>query len=372
MTVFALPNTDGTLSGALAGFFEKLLAEKLVDGILAAAPTPYSPLPMPILFTDPAQVKTATPLAPAAPFNAARQAASVTRHETGRRLALVLRPCEIRALIELAKLKQCDLGNTVIIGIECLGRMENSVFLDNISRSSELSENFYRDPALQELICPACKACTRFLPERGDINVCLMGMDKTSRIGLTADTDEGSRLLTQSGIETGIAPDQRTARIDEMKTKRNNARMLFIEAVREKTDAVNKLQTYFATCLNCYNCRTACPVCYCRECVFLTDVFAADPEGIFRRAEKKGMVKLPRDTTMFHLTRMAHMAHACVACGHCSSVCPSHIPVADVFIRVSEEVQRLYDYVPGRDLSEPIPLLVFDKNNAALNRKVDK
>jgi formate dehydrogenase subunit beta len=64
---------------------------------------------------------------------------------------------------------------------------------------------------------------------------------------------------------------------------------------------------------------------------------------------------------MFHLTRMAHMSHACVGCGHCSSVCPSHIPVADVFIQVAAATQALYQYEPGRDVNEPIPLLVFDE-----------
>jgi formate dehydrogenase (coenzyme F420) beta subunit len=81
----------------------------------------------------------------------------------------------------------------------------------------------------------------------------------------------------------------------------------------------------------------------------------------FRRARQKGRVKLPADTTMFHLTRLAHISHSCVGCGQCSSVCPSHLPVAEMFITVSAATQEEFGYEPGRSLDEPIPYLAFDE-----------
>ncbi|MCP4754396.1 MAG: formate dehydrogenase, partial [Proteobacteria bacterium] len=102
-------------------------------------------------------------------------------------------------------------------------------------------------------------------------------------------------------------------------------------------------------------------VCYCRECVFLTDVFSHDPEVFIRRAQKKGRVKMPTETTMFHMTRLAHMSHACVGCGQCSSACPSSIPVADIFETVATQTQDMFAYVPGRRIDEPIPYLVFEE-----------
>lgn len=371
MTTFAILKTDAHLRTAVSAFLKKILTEKQAEGVLAAGPTPYSPLPMPMLFTDPDKIETAVPLAPAAPFNTARQAASLLRYETGKRLALVLRPCEIRALIELAKLKQCSLDNALIIGIECLGRMENQAFLESVSSDPDLSETFYQNASLQDRICQACKVCTKFEPKNADISLCVIGMDEASQLGLSADTDAGAQVLKQLGLEPCKEPELRQERIHDLLEKRSGQKKALMAEVRERTDSIEKFQEYFATCLNCYNCRVACPVCYCKECVFLTDVFSHDPEVLFRRAARKGMIKLPADTTMFHMTRMAHMAHACVGCGHCTSVCPSHIPVADIFIRVSEEVQTLYDYDPGRDIKDPIPLLVFDEKNTRLTPKAD-
>jgi len=361
MHPFATLKTDRHLSTSVAGFLKKLLTEQIADAILVAAPTPYSLLPMPTLFTDPDLIEKADPLAPAAPFNTARQAQSVLKHNTGKRIALVLRPCEIRAFIELTKLKQCVLENTIIIGVECLGRMENSVYQEASSQNAGLTQAFYDDPDMQKRICSSCAICTRFQPVHADISLCVIGMSANDAIGLSAETDAGLSILKQLGFETSDAPGERKDAVDRLFAERENAKSTALETTKNKTDSIEKFQRYFADCLNCHNCRVACPVCYCQECVFLTDVFAHDPEVLLRRASKKGMVKLPTDTTMFHMTRMAHMAHACVACGHCSSVCPSYIPVADVFIRVAEEIQNLYDYEPGRDLSEAIPLLVFDE-----------
>ncbi len=330
-----------------------------MDAVLVAANTPYSDLPMPALITDPEQMTAARPLAPAAPFNAARQASAVLRQKTGKRIALVLRPCEVRALIELAKLNQCSLDNALLISFECAGRMENADFLEQVKQDPAFFEKFNLMADPSTLICPSCRACTHFAPTGADIVFNLISVPADQYIGISAGTEAGRDLIEKLkiGAEDAIRPqDERMA---ELKSKRQAEKEALAARVSDETGRMEKFQHYFAHCLNCSNCRVACPVCYCRECVFVTEAFDYPPEILFRRAEKKGMIKLPQDTSMFHLTRMAHMAHACVGCGQCSSACPSHIPVADVFIAVGQQVQELYGYEPGRDLAEKIPLLDF-------------
>ncbi len=359
MTVFDL-KTDKNPASAVSAFLGRMLSESLADAVLVSARTPHSPLPMPAVITDPGQIEAADPLAPAAPFNTARQAVSILRNESGRKSVLVLRPCEIRALVELVKLKQAVLADTLIIGMECLGRMENPAYLEKIAENPDLTAAFYRDSGLQEAVCRSCRICTRFLPQGADIAIRVIGESTDEQIGIVPQTPAGEELLGQLGLSEGAAPLGRDDAVRNMRERREQEREQAFLETAGKTDTIEKFQKYVAECLNCHNCRVACPVCYCRECVFLTDVFAHDPQVLMRRAAKKGMIKLPADTTMFHLTRMAHMAHACVACGHCSSVCPSHIPVADIFIKVADEVQKRYGYEPGRDLEEPMPLMVYD------------
>jgi formate dehydrogenase subunit beta len=360
---FAVLKTDGNPQAAIRSMLGGLLSAKHVDAVLVASRTPYSALPMPTLCSDATRLEAADPLAPVAPFNAARQAASLLRHDTGRRVAVVLRPCELRALVELAKLHQCALENSLLIGIECLGRMENSVYLETLKETPDLTTAFYQSDGYRDRVTAACRACTAFQPAAADLAIRVLGHDPAEDIGLEALTEKGRRLVSAIGVASAQPPENREAALAATLEWRRQRREALLRNAADQTGSLTKLQKYFATCLNCYNCRVACPVCYCRECVFGTDVFAHPPEVLLRRAAKRGVVKLPTDTTMFHLTRMAHMSHACVACGHCTSVCPSHIPVADVFIRVASETQALYSYEPGRDLNEPIPLLVFEEES---------
>ncbi|MBU3981600.1 MAG: 4Fe-4S dicluster domain-containing protein [Proteobacteria bacterium] len=364
MTMYAILETNNNPSETIRSVLKNMLSEKLVDVVLVPFKTEYSSLPMPTLIADPEKMLQAQPLAPAAPFNAARQAASVLRYPTGKKVAVVLRPCEIRALIELAKLKQCVLDEAILIGFDCMGRIENDSYLEMAAQEEDITTSFYADSSMQDRITGICKACEYFQPYGADLTICLLGMPVMEKIGLMAGTEAGENIIKSLGLSTVEQPEGREVAANSLLQKRTEARDKLFSETSEKIKDIEKFQKTIANCLNCYNCRNACPVCYCKECVFLTDVFAHEPEVLQRRAAKRGAVKLPADTTMFHMTRLAHMSHACVGCGQCSSVCPSSIPVADIFRTVSAKVQELYNYVPGRDISESIPYLVFEEESS--------
>ena len=82
-------------------------------------------------------------------------------------------------------------------------------------------------------------------------------------------------------------------------------------------------------------------------------------ERYLRRAQKKGQIKMPVDTVLYHLTKMNHMASSCVACGLCEQACPMDIPLGRIYSRVGRHVQALFDYVPGRSLDEELPVTTF-------------
>jgi formate dehydrogenase subunit beta len=355
-----LKNEKGA-TPALQSFFKDLLEQKRVDGIFVAAGTPYGNLPMPCLISNPEMLDQAEPLAPVAPFNAARQASTLLRSETEKKLALVLKPCELRALVELVKLKQADVSSALLIGLECPGRMESSLFLEQKEKNPEGFCDFDLLGKGENSLCTACEACEQFIPEACDLVISVFGQTLKEGVGIFAKSAAGENLIQSLSCPLEEEPQTHGEDIAKTLEARKAARTALVERTSEKINSLEKFQEVIANCLNCYNCRVACPVCYCKECVFLTDVFAHDPALLIRRAQKKGMIKLPVETTMFHLTRLAHIGHACVACGHCSSVCPANIPVADFFITVGSRVQELLDYAPGRDVKEPIPYLVFEK-----------
>jgi formate dehydrogenase (coenzyme F420) beta subunit len=91
---------------SLQGFLKTLLEKTEIDAILVAQHLPMKSSVMPTLVTDPEKLEGADPFAPAFPFNASKVLSRLTRKSGGGKLAAVLRPCEIRAFIELVKLKQ--------------------------------------------------------------------------------------------------------------------------------------------------------------------------------------------------------------------------------------------------------------------------
>jgi formate dehydrogenase subunit beta len=70
-------------------------------------------------------------------------------------------------------------------------------------------------------------------------------------------------------------------------------------------------------CVRCYACRSACPLCYCEECVF-------DKVKPYNWNEKS--VEL-RENAFYHLVRAMHLAGRCIDCGECERVCPMDIPI---------------------------------------------
>ena len=347
---------------AVRQMLKKLLEANVVDAVMVAALTPYSALPMPTLIADPELMDQAEPLAPVTAVSAARTASQLTRADTGRRLALVLRPCEMRAFIELVKLHQAGLDNLLLIGLDCPGRLENRDYLEEIAKNPDLAASFCRDEELQSRAARSCRTCVRFTPETADLTLGLLSGDLENRLAVAASTEVGEEAAAALKLaSTGDVETARKQAIERLREKREAARIVLFAEMKEKAGDIEGLQKLTGACLNCYNCRQACPVCYCKECVFVTDVFLHEPEVYLRRAARRGAVKLPAETTMFHLTRLAHMSHACVGCGQCESVCPSDIPVAGLFASVAARTQELYDYVPGRDPDEPIPFLAFNE-----------
>jgi formate dehydrogenase subunit beta len=46
----------------------------------------------------------------------------------------------------------------------------------------------------------------------------------------------------------------------------------------------------------------------------------------------------------------------------CTSDCPAELPVGVVFRAIGQETQQAFDYEPGRDVEEPLPLITFQED----------
>jgi len=363
--VIDVKNQD--LIETLRDFFKTVLEQDEISAIQVPWRLPMKNMVMPTLITDPERLSGADPLSPAFPMNSAKIVSRLTRKEAGGIVAAVMRPCEIRAFIELVKLKQGRIENLVIIGIDCLGAFQNRDYFNWIENDGEeSSKKFYtsvlngKGAAADGIdLSPACQVCESPIPMGADIAIGLYGMDTSNQILIQAETDKGENLMTKFQLTDEEEPPSRKKAVEKLVEERTAARDNMFTETHDATDNLEKLTMYLANCVNCYNCRVACPVCYCRECVFVTDVFDHEPSQYLRWADRKGAVKMPTDTVFYHITRLAHMSTACVGCGQCSNACPNDISVMELFRSISQNTQNAFDYTPGQSIEDKPPLSVF-------------
>ena len=352
---------------SLRDFFRSLLEKKAIDAILVPQKLPMKNMVMPMLVTDAKDLSHVDPLAPVFPLNAGRMAARLTKKPIGGKILVVLRTCELRAFIELVKLKQARTEEIILLGIDCLGAFQNRDYFELVGDDpSETTRLFHESVLAGESgaikgfeIAPACQTCEHPIPEQADILIGLYGVDTHHNLLVQANTQSGEDFLEGAHLSPAASPSQRKAVVDALLKDRKARRDAMFANTRQQIDGIEKLTTYFANCVNCYNCRVACPVCYCRECVFSTDVFEHEPSQYLGWSKRKGMIKMPTDTVFYHLTRLAHMSTACIGCGQCSNACPNDIPVMEVFRTIAHRSQKAFGYEAGRSLDEKPPLSEF-------------
>ena len=159
---------------------------------------------MPALVTEPEKLDGADPLAPAFPLNAARMLSKLTRKPSGMTTAAVLRPCEIRAFVELVKLKQGSTDKVLTIGMDCLGAFGNTDYarFSETAAKGASTLQFYKKALGAEDgswngvdVSPACKACEYPSPDGADITIGLFGNDIWDSISLISNTERGEEAL---------------------------------------------------------------------------------------------------------------------------------------------------------------------------------
>ena len=364
---------DKDILGSLQGFFKNILETEEIQSLLVPQHLPMKNMVMPTLVTDPNHLNGVDPLSPAFPMNAAKIVSRLTRKPMGAKVAAVLRPCEIRAFVELVKLKQGRTEEVILIGVDCLGAFQNKDYFQLVEQNAAESAVVFHENVLRgkstEIegldLTPACKACEYPVADNADILIGLYGMDIDQSLLVKSRTEAGDQILKQMNLAAADEPRTRQDAIKAVIKQRTQYRDDMFSKTREATNSLEKMSTYFATCVNCYNCRVACPVCYCKECVFVTDVFNHDPSQYLRWANRKGIIKMPTDTLFYHLTRLAHMSTACVGCGQCSNACPNDIPVMELFRTIAQDAQRAFDYEAGKSIDQEPPLSTFREDEFA-------
>ena len=237
-----------------------------------------------------------------------------------RRVGLIARGCEQRALVQLVKEKQVDRSLITVIAVPCPGIIDRSKLVADFPEQVEeiitegesvsiRGKTRTEKRKIEDYLCDSCRRC-------------------------------GSRWASGADVALGDAASfpiqQRTFRS--------------LEPI-EKLDAAQRWDYFsseFDRCIRCYACRDSCPLCYCEQCF----VDSAMPRWL-------SLENNVRQNLLFQLTRTMHLTGRCIGCGACSRACPMGIDVALLTAKMEKEAERLFEYQAGMEIEEPSLLETF-------------
>lgn len=284
-------------------------------------------------------------------------------------VGLIARPCDTRALIELAKIKQVNLDNLFIIGIEDRGMLPKAGremrSIKDVDATKIIKEKVgdkglivkMEDGSTKELnltVAENCLRCYRKIPVIADLTISDLGIPIDSdEIILKVYSDKGSEILNKSGIKTKELSDkEKKAHLEKYneiieKAKEKRAKDL------EEWDQLSQEEKIaeLLKCTMCNTCIRGCPVCYCVDCIL----------------QKKRKDKTI-DKATYQLTRIAHVADRCIECGNCDNNCPQNLPLSLYFQSLNEAFKEKFKYEAGMSC-EDIP---FRSGKAITKMELEK
>jgi formate dehydrogenase subunit beta len=338
-----------------------LLKKGRVKGVLALREMGENGAISYSLITDPDHIDSTVPLFPLMPVNLAKQLSRLTLMEpAGEPVAVVLRPCELRAFVELVKLKQGSLENFLFISSTCGGvyPLEMAVTGDIRERLAQYWKAVEQGGVIPDMRS-ACKACTYFVPYTADITLSILGNREIGKqTVLFLNTDKAQRFV--EGIPGQFSEEEPdSATLEEIRKAREAERQKLSDNVETKALGIDDLTKTFSRCIDCHNCSKVCPICYCHVCFFDSKDSEHGPVHYETTLDRDGSVNMLSDTTFYHLVRLYHVSASCVGCGLCADVCPANIPLWAISLKVGDSVQKAFDYLPGKDTEEGLPATAY-------------
>jgi formate dehydrogenase subunit beta len=375
--------------GAVTSLLKFALESKMVDAVLAVKARDGDRYDgVPVLITDPeAVIETAGSLHCVSP-NIARFLKEYLNGAFDMKIAVVCKPCDARAIIELAKRTQIKLDNLILIGLNCTGTLPSAaakrmfreefgvnpadVIREDIEEGKltiRLKDGTEKEKDLDELEQKGygrrenCRRCDINIPIMADIACGKWGTDGKKATFIEVCSEKGADFIEKATEAGYIKVEKPDSAVVEARREKNEEEVERAKKWQEKDFAsLREMSTeekfhywfgQFSRCIKCYGCRDACPICYCKDCILEADRGTIAPGEI------------PPDI-MFPMIRTVHVMDSCVNCGQCQDACSMELPLSRLIFMLNRELADVFKYEPGMDVNAPIPLKSITDDELAM------
>ena len=275
----------------------------------------------PSIIADPEQIQYFNPFTPLMPFNAAQLIPDLVDGE--KRVAAVLRPCEMRTLEGMVKLEQLNIDNVLTISVDCLGTLPADEFEWRAQRKGS-SKGLAQEAlqfARQGGIIPyryraACQICKSPEATEADVNIGVLGLPVRQYLLISIkDKTLAQSMRGEEAIPTNadlLLQHQRVvARLSER--GQETRERIFSGLVGILPADIDSLVEPLQGCDDCRSCLDTCPIC----------------TSEYPRQDASG--EYIREDVMEWLV-------SCSGCGMCEQSCPKHLPLTIIFGHIQEQL----------------------------------
>lgn len=315
------------------------------------------------LVTNPDDINDAVPFYPLMPVNAGKLLSRFTLKGSPKKpVVAILKPCELRGFVELIKREQGSFENLFIISSTCGGVYPLKMAVNkNVEKNLTNYWDTVKKGEISNDLRSACKGCDEFVPYVADMTVDLLGRNDINKQCLIfLNTKKGMELAKDAKGEL-LEKELDNKKLDKIRDKRQKEKKILFDELETKMNGMDGLIEIFGKCISCHGCSKVCPICYCKLCEFESPDVEYGPSKYESELRKREGIRVPPGTLFYQIGRLTHISVSCVGCGQCEDVCPVDIPVSIIFMKVGESVQKMFDYIPGKNVDEDIPLVTFEK-----------
>ena len=279
-----------------------------LSAVLAPAQVPGQPEFTPRAIEAASELVKVNPFAPVMQVNTAALVEDFTTQFVGKRLAIILRPCEFRTLIELQKRHQAPIfsharnrakEDLILIGVDCPGTFSIAHYNQRAIQKGveQLTQDILcygiRESGSSQELRQACQICDKPVPLDADIRIGTIGIIPAGFLLVIAEDELVDEKLQISQVTDGIATEeqvvQRELSVGNLINQRF-ARQKELVHAGGTSEEFGSFLGIFARCTLCADCLDVCPL-YNGE---LTGMLGVGRNQEERRALLPELVRLSR------------------------------------------------------------------------------
>ena len=342
MIIQRIVRTYGDPLGTVRSFLRAVWEQGRLEGILVAAGSDQTTPGKARLIEQAGLIDQVDPFSLIMTENLARDVPRVISERPGKRLSVLLRPCELRALVEVAKRAPVDLTNMLTICVDCLGTFPEEDYrwraakLDTPEALTDEALQFARQGGILDYRHRlACQMCAAQGAQLADLEINLLGLPVRQNILVQArDASLFERLqldrITDGEASSKVVRQHEHAVAQLAECRRQTLERAVKNLAEQQPHNLETLIEQLEHCGECQDCMTACPIC-------TAEFPERGADGHFTR---KGMVR---------------WLVSCAGCGMCEQVCSSQLPLVTIFGLIREQLDEELHYSPGTDWDTPLP-----------------